>query len=113
MAAPDHHTHQYHNHSFHCVIKEMSDKLRPELVRLHHALKDKNANKSLYLQLIDEIGKLRTQITNHDTLFALQNAVNHLKKAVDEAERSEINQEVLWHLQEVMALFFKIQNLPR
>ena len=101
-----------HNHTLHIQVKEIADKLRPDLVRLHGHPTDKNGDLKLYQALIQELKGIKKQVTNHDTLFSLHNAINHLQKAIQLAESSALNEEILWHLQEVMALLFKVQNLP-
>jgi hypothetical protein len=100
------------NHNIHHQIKEISDSLRPHLVRLHECPSDKCGDAALYTSIIQKLDVINHQVTNHDCHCAMQNAVAHLEKAVDLTRNSALNEEILWQLQEVMALLFKIQNLP-
>ena len=52
-------------------------------------------------------------VTSQDAFLAFQNIICHMQKAIELSQKNSKNQEVLWHLQEVMALAFKVQNLPR
>jgi hypothetical protein len=104
--------HSPRNHDIHHQIKDISDRLRPHLIRLSECPTDKCGDTALYQRVIDEMETLRKQVSNHDCLCAIQNALSHLHRAYDLAKASSLNEEVLWHLQEVMAFLFKIQNLP-
>ncbi|MBM3207936.1 MAG: hypothetical protein FJZ57_04950 [Chlamydiae bacterium] len=100
------------NHITHHVIKDIADKLRPHLIRLNECPTDKCGDAALYIEIIAEIETVKKQITNHDCLCAIHNAINHLEKAAELSKSAGLNEEVLWHLQEVMAFLFKVQNLP-
>jgi len=100
------------NHTTQRNIKEIADTLRPHLVRLNESPTDKCGDPNLYLEVIAQIEIVKKQVSNHDTICAIQSAINHLHKAVDLSKSSALNEEILWHLQEVMAFLFKIQNLP-
>jgi hypothetical protein len=101
-----------HDLSLHKQIKDISDLLKPELLRLYKCPMEKNGNISLYVSFIAEIKAVKKEVTNHDALCAFQNILNHMQKAIEMAQKNGVNQEILWHLQEVMALLFKVQNLP-
>ena len=100
------------NHTTHHVIKDIADRLRPHLVRLNESPTDKCGQADLYRSMIEEIALVQKQVTNHDSLCAIHNAIHQLEKAIELTEHSALNEELLWHLQEVMALLFKVQNLP-
>jgi hypothetical protein len=100
------------NHTTHNQIKEIADKLRPHLIRLNESPTDKCGDAAFYQQIIGEIESVKKQISNHDSLCSIQNAINHLEKAIELSKNAGLNEEVLWHLQEVMAFLFKVQNLP-
>jgi hypothetical protein len=101
-----------HNHTSQHQIKEIADKLRPHLVRLNQSPTDKCGDPALYMSVIEEILVVKKQISNHDCICAIQSAVTHLQKAGELSRNAALNEEVLWHLQEVMAFLFKVQNLP-
>ena len=101
-----------HDLSLHKQIKDIADLLRPELLRLYRCSSEINSNIQLYISFIAEIKAVKREVTNHDALFAFQNILNHMQKAIELSQKKSVNQEVLWHLQEVMALLFKVQNLP-
>ncbi len=103
---------QPRNHGIHSLIKQIADRLRPHLIYLNERLSDKSSDIFLYQSVILEVEKIKNEVSNHDCLCAIQNAINHLEKAIELSQNSAMNEEILWHLQEVMALFFKIQNLP-
>jgi hypothetical protein len=98
--------------SLHKQIKDIADLLKPELLRLHKCPTEKNGNISLYVSFISEIKAVKKEVTNHDALCAFQNILSHMQKAIEMTQKNGVNQEILWHLQEVMALLFKVQNLP-
>lgn len=101
-----------HDLSLHKQIKDISDLLRPELLRLYKCSTETSGNITLYVSFIKEIHSVKREVTNHDALFAFQNVLSHMSKAIELSEKNSQNQEVLWHLQEVMAILFKVQNLP-
>lgn len=101
-----------HDLSLHKQVKDIADLLRPELCRLYANAQTADGNIQLYISLIAEIQCVKKEITTHDALFAFQNILNHMQKAIELSQKKEVNQEILWHLQEVMALLFKVQNLP-
>lgn len=98
--------------SIHKQVKDLSDLLRPELLRLHKCSTETSGNAQLYHSFIMQIERVKREVTNHDALFACRSVINHMKKAIELAENKTVNEEVLWHLQEVMALLCKIQTLP-
>ncbi|MEI8329384.1 MAG: hypothetical protein WCG14_05250 [Chlamydiia bacterium] len=100
------------NHTTHHVIKDIADRLRPHLIRLNESPTDKCGQSHLYLQVIEEILSVKKQVTNQDSLCAIHNAINQLEKAIELTNNSALNEEILWHLQEVMAFLFRVQNLP-
>jgi hypothetical protein len=112
MSAEPQFPHSPRNHDIHHQIKDISDRLRPHLIRLSQCPADRCGDVLLYQNMIDEMKTLCKQISNQDGLCAMQNALSHLQRALDLAKKSSLNEEVLWHLQEVMAFLFKIQNLP-
>lgn len=112
MTAEPSFPHSPRNHDIHHQIKDISDRLRPHLVRLSECPTDKSGDALLYQNIINELDTLRKQVSNQDCLCAIQNAISHLSRAVELAKKSALNEEVLWHLQEVMAFLFKTQNLP-
>lgn len=101
-----------HDLSLHKQVKDIADLLRPELCRLYADTQISDGNIQLYLILIREIQCVKREVRTHDALFAFQNILNHMQKAIELSQKKELNQEILWHLQEVMALLFKVQNLP-
>jgi hypothetical protein len=101
-----------HDLSLHKQVKDIADLLRPELCRLYAHPEQSEGNIQLYVSLISEIQCVKKEVRAHDALFAFQNILNHIQKAIELAQKKERNQEILWHLQEVMALLFKVQNLP-
>lgn len=101
-----------HDLSLHKQIKDISDLLRPELVRLYSCQGRNHGNIPLYVSFIAEIQTVKKEVTNHDALFAFQNILNHMQKSIELSQKKGPTQEILWHLQEVMALLFKVQNLP-
>ncbi len=101
-----------HDLSLHKQVKDIADLLRPELLRLYKCPEESESNISLYVSFIDEIKSVKKEVTNHDALFAFQNILNHMQKAIELSQKKKCNRDVLWHLQEVMALLFKVQNLP-
>lgn len=100
------------NHTTQRNVKEIADRLRPHLVRLNESPTDKCGDANLYLEFIQQIEVVKKQVSNYDTICAIHSAINHLQKAVELSKSSALNEEILWHLQEVMAYLFKIQNLP-
>ncbi len=101
-----------HDVSLHKQIKDIADLLRPELLRLYTSAQERNGCVPFYTSVIHEMEVVKKEISNCDALFAFQNILNHMQKAIELSQKKELNQEVLWHLQEVMALLFKVQNLP-
>ncbi len=101
-----------HDLGVHNKIKEIGDSLRPDLVRMCGTPTEKSGNPQFYRLLLVQLFEIKKQVSNHDTICFLQNAISHLKKAIELSESSAINEEILWQLQEVMALLFKLQNLP-
>ncbi|NDD58307.1 MAG: hypothetical protein EBZ47_03510 [Chlamydiae bacterium] len=100
------------NHKTHHAIKEIADTLRPHLIRLNQSPTDKCGDIVLYQQMIHDIEAVKKQVTNHDCLTSLHNAINHMEKAIELTKNNGMNEELLWHLQEVMAYLFRVQNLP-
>lgn len=101
-----------HDISLHKQIKDIADLLRPELLRLHNTPKEVGGNVNLYNSFIEEIRSVRKEVTNSDALFAFHNIIDHMIKILDLVQNKAPNQEILWHLQDVMSLLFKVQNLP-
>ncbi|MBS0627131.1 MAG: hypothetical protein JSS09_02845 [Verrucomicrobia bacterium] len=101
-----------HDLSLHKQVKDIADLLRPELLRLHKQPDEISGNIQLYTAFIEQIRIVRKEVTNCDALFTFHNILNHMIKIIELAEKKAKNQEILWHLQEVMALLFKVQNLP-
>ena len=101
-----------HDLSLHKQVKDIADLLRPELLRLHNKPDEISGNVHLYAAFIEQIREVKKEVTNSDALFAFHNILNHMMKIIELTEDHTCNQEVLWHLQEVMALLFKVQNLP-
>jgi hypothetical protein len=101
-----------HDLSLHKQVKDIADLLRPELCRLYTSTEKADGNIELYISLIVEIQSVKKDVTTHDALFAFQNILSHMQKAIELSQKKESNQEILWYLQEVMSLLFKVQNLP-
>lgn len=101
-----------HDLSLHKQVKDIGDLLRPELLRLYKDPDGNHGNISLYISFIEQIKAVKREVTNHDALFAFQNILNHMQKAMELTQKKNANRDILWHLQEVMALLFKVQNLP-
>lgn len=101
-----------HDLSLHKQIKDISDFLRPELLRLHNCPQETGGAIELYLSFIEQINSVKKEVSNHDALFAFQNVLSHMNKVVELSQGNKSNQEILWHLQDVMSLLFKVQNLP-
>lgn len=101
-----------HDLSLHKQVKDIADLLRPELLRLYNKPGEVSGNIQLYIAFIEQIRTVRREVTNCDALFSFHNILNHMMKIIELAEEKAKNQEILWHLQEVMALLFKVQNLP-
>ena len=72
-----------HDVSLHKQMKDIADLLRPELLRLHKCPDEKSGNVSLYVSFISEIKGVKKEITTHDALFAFQNILNHMQKAIE------------------------------
>lgn len=98
--------------SLHKQIKDIADLLRPELLRLHTCSQGSGGDIHLYFSFIEQINSVKKEISNHDALFAFQNILNHMRKVIELSKQNKSNQEILWHLQDVMSLLFKVQNLP-
>jgi hypothetical protein len=96
----------------HKQIKDAADLLRPELQRLYNSPNESSGNIQLYISFIQEIKSVKRDVRNQDLIFAYQGIINHMQKAIELCQKNGLNQEILWHLQEVMALSFKVQNLP-
>ncbi|MES2198740.1 MAG: hypothetical protein V4489_01035 [Chlamydiota bacterium] len=101
-----------HDLSLHKQVRDIADLLRPELLRLYKQPDEVSANIHLYIAFIEQIEMVKKEITNSDALFSFHNILNHMMKIIELTESKTCNQEILWHLQEVMALLFKVQNLP-
>ncbi len=101
-----------HDLSLHKQVKEIADLLRPELLRLYHTPTESNGNVKLYLLIAEQVKLVKKEVTSQDALFAFQNILSFIKKAIALTEKKTPNQEILWLLQEVMAVLFKVQNLP-
>ncbi len=101
-----------HDLSLHKQVKDVADLLQPELSRLYKQPDEISGNVHLYAAFIDQIRMVKKEVTNSDALFAFHNILSHMMKVIELTESHTRNQEVLWHLQEVMALLFKVQNLP-
>ena len=99
--------------NLHKQIKDVSDILRPELQRLYKSSQESSSNILLYISFIENIKAVKIDVTSQDAFLAFQNIICHMQKAIELSQKNSKNQEVLWHLQEVMALAFKVQNLPR
>ena len=98
--------------SLHRQLKEISDSLTPELLRLHKKSEEISGDVKLYEHLLAQIRGVKKEVSNHDTLCALHDVINHAQKAIGLTEKKMKNHEVLLHLQEVKSLLFKTQNLP-
>ena len=98
--------------SLHKQLKEISDLLTPELLRLHKMCEGVSGNSKLYEQFISHIRTVKKEVSNHDTLCALHDIIHHMQKAIDLTEKKMKNHDILMHLQEVKSLLFKVQNLP-
>jgi len=81
-------------------------------MRLHKCFACKEGNIQLYLSLIEQIRLVQKEMANRDALFTLQNILDRMSKAIELSKINASNQEILWHLQEVMALLFKLQSIP-
>ena len=103
---------QPRNHITHHEIKDIADRLRPHLIQLNECPADKCGDVSLYEEIIAQVQKVQKQINNDDGKSAIDNTIYHLEKAIQLTKNCASNQEILWHLQEVMAFLFKVQNLP-
>ena len=101
-----------HDLTLHQQIKQVSSRLKPELVRLHEQEADSSGQVHVYRSLLEEIRSIKKEVANHDALFAFHNIIHHMEKAIELAEKQAKNKEILAHLQEVMALLFKAQNCP-
>lgn len=98
--------------SLHRQLKEISDFLTPELLRLHKKSEETSGDVKVYEHLIAQIRVVKKEMSNHDALCALHEIINHTQKAIGLTEKKAKNLDVLAHLQEVKALLFKVQNLP-
>jgi hypothetical protein len=98
--------------SIHKQVKEIADSLSPELVRLHKAPMESTADIPLYEKCIEQMEVIKREVANHDSLFAFHNSISHMQKAIKLAQAQAENQKILWNLQEVSAILFKIQSLP-
>lgn len=101
-----------HDLSLHKQLKGAALLLKPEVSRLHTSQEESNGKISLYQAFIDEIKLIRNEISNCDALYSCHNILDHMEKAIQIAQKKGKNKEILAHLQEVMALVFKVQNLP-
>ncbi len=101
-----------HDITLHKQVKDIADMLRPELLRLHTKPDEVSGNVDLYTAFAEQIRAVRKEVTNCDALFTFHNILNHMTKVKELTDRKARNQEILWHLQEVMAFLFKVQNLP-
>lgn len=101
-----------HDLSLHKQVKEIADLLRPELLRLYNNPTESNGNVNLYQLIGEQVKLVKKEVTSQDALFAFQNILSFIKKAIILTEKKTPNQEILWLLQEVMAVLFKVQNLP-
>jgi hypothetical protein len=101
-----------HDLSLHKQVRDITDILRPELLRLSKQPESSSGNIDLYVAFVNQIKSVRKEITNCDALFAFHNVIDHMTKAIELTEQKAPNQEILWHLQEVMSLLFKVQNMP-
>jgi len=101
-----------HDLTLHKQVKGIAECLKPELARLHVSTQESSGDSALYCKLLEEVRSVQKEVTNHDMLFAFRNVIDHLCKASLLVEQQGKNEEILMHLQEVMALLFKTQNLP-
>jgi hypothetical protein len=101
-----------HDIGLHKQIKDVADLLRPELLRLHKTPTEISGNVDLYRGFIENVRAIRREVTNCDALFAFHNILNHMSKILELVQERAENKEILWHLQDVMSLLFKVQNLP-
>jgi hypothetical protein len=102
----------YTNHNIHFAIKQMADELGPHLVMLSECPDGRCSDLILYDKIKAKLKALQPQVTNHDTFSAMHTAMSLLSRCKDLVALSAPNKELVWQLQEVMALLFKIQNLP-
>ncbi len=98
--------------TLHRQIREASHLLKPELLRLHSSQGESTPNSSLYNTFIEEMKLIKSEISNCDALYACRNILDHMGKVHLLVTAKALNKEILQHLQEVMALLFKLQNLP-
>lgn len=98
--------------TLHKQLKEIADLLKPELARLYKVSGEATGNVKSYAAVMDQVRAIKKEMTNQDAVSALQNVIGHLKKAIALTEKHKSNQEILWVLQEIMAILFKAQNLP-
>ena len=96
----------------HQKVKEVADMLRPELLRLHKVPMESSGDIELYRRCIEQIEVVKREVTNHDALFAFHNVISHIKNAIKLSKDKADNQKILWSLQEVTAILFKVQSLP-
>lgn len=101
-----------HDLSLHKQVKEIADLLKPELLQLYQFPTSAIPNVKLYQVCAEHVEAIRREITNQDALFCCQNILSHLKQAKDLSNNKHPVAEILVHLQEVMSILFKTQNLP-
>jgi len=98
--------------TMHKQVKGIADLLRPELLRLDKGSDGDCGNRQLYVSFVQEVKSIRKEVTNSDALFTFRSILNHMSKVIVLTDNKACHQEVLWHLQEVMSLLFRLQNLP-
>ncbi len=98
--------------TIHKQVKEVADMLAPELRRLHESPQESTGDIELYERCIEKMDLISREVANQDSLFAFRNVISHMKKAIKLSHDKVENQRILWDLQEVTAVLFKIQSLP-
>ena len=98
--------------TIHNQVKEIADILSPELLRLHEAPQESTGDIELYERCIQQMEMIRREVANQDSLFAFHNIISLMKKSISLVLDKADNQTVLWTLQEVTAILFKIRTLP-
>lgn len=92
-------------------IRAITDQIRSELHRLNSHPADSSGDPALYNSLIDQIIKIRKEVTHPDHIQALDNIVEKLRKAEAKAKNHVKNQDILIDLQAVNAELFDCRNL--
>lgn len=94
-------------------IKTITEQIQKEIKRLNEHPIESTGNSNLYLLLEKQLNKIKEEISHHDYLIALGNAVDHLKKAAILTTQHAKNQELLPNLQAVNANLCACKNIRR